>query len=167
MATGNNFLTLINGVKTLVASISAFTGNPNEIVSTNASGVIEPDLLPVDIDTFSWAVSRNATGVTNQFLRRQNGVPTNLAPYLCPYDAEIYYVSANCQASTPNATTWDLAIQINGGGNIVLATVPGTGDTVTAAVSQNVNAGDLVAIGMINQSATVNRPSGELFLRRR
>ena len=46
MASSNVFLTLTSGIKTLVSSISAFTGNANEIISTNASGVINPDLLP-------------------------------------------------------------------------------------------------------------------------
>ena len=166
MATDSTFLTLVNGVKTLVTSISAFTGTANEIISTDSNGLISADLLPNDVDTWSWAVSRNATGVSNQALRRQNGTPTNLAPYIAPFDCEIYYVTASSQASEPDATTWDAAIQINGGGSIVLASVPGTGDIVTSTASQSLSSGDAVAIGMINQSATVDRPSIELFLRR-
>ncbi len=167
MATANTFLTLVSGVKTLVTAISSFTGSANEVISTNGDGFVDPTLLPVDTDTFSWAVSRNANGVSNQFLRRQNGTPTNLAPYVAPYDANIYYVTASCSASTANSTTWDLAIRVNGGANIILATVPGTGDQIEATANQDISAGDLISIGMVNQSATVDRPSGELFVRRR
>lgn len=45
MAT-NRFLTLVNGVKTLVSAISSFTGNANEIVATDGSGFIDASLLP-------------------------------------------------------------------------------------------------------------------------
>ena len=166
MATDSKFLTLVNGICTQVSSISAFTGTANEIISTDSNGLISADLLPNDVDTWSWAVSRNANNVSNQALRRQNGTPTNLAPYITPFDAEIYYVTASSQSNEPDTTTWDAAIQINGGASIVLASVPGTGDQVEASASQSLSAGDRVAIGMINQSATVNRPSIELFLRR-
>ena len=168
MASGNTFLSLaLDGTKELLTAISAFTGNANEIVATDSNGLVSADLLPPDVETWSWAVARNANNVTNQALRKQNGTPTNLSPYVAPFDCVIYAGTANSQATTPDATTWDAVIQINGGANIILAAVPATGDQVEFTASQNLNAGDLVAIGMANQSAVVNRPSIELHLRGR
>ena len=167
MATGNNFLTLINGVKTLVASISSFTGNANEIVSTNSSGVIEPDLLPVDIDTFCWSVARSQNNVSEQALRRPDRTPTNQAPYIAPYDCTIYFISAGCNTVEPDASTFDIAIRINGGGSIVLASIPGTGDDVQIPLTQNLTAGDRVEIRMENESTGINRPFADLYGRRR
>lgn len=167
MATSSNFLTLINGEKTLVTSINSFTGNPNEVISTDTTGLINSNLLPVDIDTFVWSVARNATNVSNQFLRRADRTPTNLAPFVTPFNAEIFYITAASQSNEDDTTTWDAIISINGGADIVLASIPGTGDQVESSVSQNLNAGDLVSIGMANQTQTVNRPYIDLYIRRR
>ena len=76
-------------------------------------------------------------------------------------------VTAESNAAEPDATTWDLEIEINGGAGIVLASVPGTGDQVEASISQNLNAGDRVSIWLRNQSAAVNRPAAIVYGRRR
>ena len=47
MASGNTFLSLTTGgIKQLLSAISAFTGNANEIVATDGSGLIDSSLLP-------------------------------------------------------------------------------------------------------------------------
>ena len=91
MATASNFLTLVNGVKTLVSSISAFTGTANEVVSTNGSGFIDATLLPpgVGVKTVQ-AVANGAIGagdyvniyddtgtLTVQLADESTGIPAN------------------------------------------------------------------------------------------
>ena len=68
MASATNFLTLVNGVKTLVASISAFTGNANEVVSTNGSGFIDPSLLPAGIGAKTATVTASGALAAGDFV---------------------------------------------------------------------------------------------------
>ena len=50
MASGNTFLSLaLDGTKQLLSAISAFTGNANEVVATDGSGLLDPSLFPPGI----------------------------------------------------------------------------------------------------------------------
>lgn len=50
MASGNTFLSLsATGIKQLLSAISAFTGNANEIVATDGSGLLDSSLFPPGI----------------------------------------------------------------------------------------------------------------------
>ena len=112
--------------------------------------------------TFAYSVSRNASNQGNQFLRRQNGAPTNTVPYIVPFDSTIYAATAE---NNPNdvAATWDFVVEVNGVAQVTLA-VPGTDHKVTNnALSVDVSEGDEVTMRMLNQSQTVNHPSGSVF----
>ena len=49
--TTNKFVTIINGIRTLVTAISASTGasDANKIISTGSSGTIDPSFMPVGV----------------------------------------------------------------------------------------------------------------------
>ena len=68
MASSNVFLTLVSGVKTLVSSISAFTGNANEIISTDGSGLIDASLLPPGSTPKTVTVTANGNLTAGDFV---------------------------------------------------------------------------------------------------
>ena len=168
MAGARDFLTKISGITTLVRSISAFTGNANEVISTDSGGLVSEDLLPEPtVQNFVWEVGRNQNNVTEQALRRAGNTPTNQSPFTCAFDTNLYYVSAGCNTAEADASTFDIAIRVNGGGSTVIASIPGTGDDVQTSLDIDLSTGDRVEIRMENESTGINRPYACLYGRRR
>ena len=71
MAGGNTFLTIISsGIAELRSAISTFTGNANEIISTNGSGVIDNSLLPSNLGSITVAgVTAVGTVTAGEFVQ--------------------------------------------------------------------------------------------------
>ena len=69
MASGNTFLSLAaSGIKQLLTAISSFTGNANEIVSTDGSGLIDVSLTNAVLLTTNQTVNGEKTFVDNIFI---------------------------------------------------------------------------------------------------
>ena len=103
MATANTFLTLVNGVKTLVSSISTFTGTANEIVSTNGSGVIDATLLPPGVAPKSVTVTASGALAAGDFVN----IFDNLGTLTAQLADESTGLNANgfVTAAIPDTTT--------------------------------------------------------------
>ena len=132
----------------------------------NSSGtpvLINPDLIAVDNYTFP--AGRNSNISSDQALRRQNNVFTNVSPYLVPYDSEIYAVGA-INRNLNITRTWDFVVEVNGSVIITLS-IPNNNyknsqDGLSIAVNQN----DEIAIYFRNASAAISRPCGAVYGRR-
>lgn len=131
MATSNVFLTLVSGVKTLVSSISSFTGSANEIVSTNGSGFIDPSLLPPGVGAKTYTMTADGNLTAGMFVNifddssvlsarpadESLGFPANgfvLDPILDNATGTVYASGVNTALAglTPGQTYW---LDVSGG----------------------------------------------------
>ena len=133
------------------------SGSPSRILY---NGNILAYLSELSNGELSWSFSaaRNGTYNIDADLRRQNGTPTNLAPYIIPINATIVAISASCNGTE----TWDAEVYINNtevGQVSVVAS-----DKAYAIVSINVNAGDEVRFRFnMGSSGAVDRPAMSAF----
>lgn len=109
-----------------------------------------------------WSVARNATNQPNQFLRRQNGTPTNVCPYIAPVDCTVY--AATAENDPTDTTAWTLRVEVNGVGVYDLIKTGGTNSVTDSPLGVDIDQGDSVTIRMVNQAGTVDRPGGSIYL---
>ena len=134
---------------------------PGGVVIANASGVLSVD-TGTSFATFTWLACRNGSISTDQALRRQNGVFISSCPYIAPYDATIYAVTAENNPSS-TVTTWDFEVDVNGVNQISLS-VPNTDHKAEdSALALNINAGDEIVIFMRNASGLIPNPGGAVY----
>lgn len=91
---------------------------------------------------FTVAAASNANLNTNRFLDRQDGLATNLGPYVMPYNAQIKGISL----STDGAETWTAIVYINGSPSTAQLASGGADSAYTYALSTAVSAGDKISI---------------------
>lgn len=120
----------------------------------------------VNPDFFEFPAGRNGNISSNQSLRRQDGMFISTNPYPVPYDGVIYCVSA--ERENVNLTrTWDLVVEVN---TTVVHTVnvtSGNRSIENDGLAINVNKGDSVVIYFRNASASINKPGGVVYGKRR
>jgi len=63
-----------------------------------------------NIDTAYIFASRNSNVVVDQYLRTEDGIPMNLAPFLLPVNSVLSGISATCTS----ASNWQIEIHNNG-----------------------------------------------------
>ena len=116
-------------------------------------------------DRFVFPAARNANINSDQALRRQDRVFTNVSPYSVPYDGEIYCITAE-RENFQLTRTWDLEVEVNG--SIVRTVSVGSGQQSVQddGLNISVSAGDLVTIYFRNASATIRKPAGIVYGRR-
>ena len=113
MASSNEFLTLVpSGIAELRSAVSAFTGNPNEIIATNGSGVIDTQFLDgVVFTTTNQTINGEKTFVDNIFI--DDSVPLDALEIgyfdnLAPADPNTYGIrrtgTSGYFAFMPNST---------------------------------------------------------------
>lgn len=157
---------LTSGKQVLVDAITSFTGIAEQIIATGSDGKIDLSLLK-DYDSFDFYAGRNGNAQPNQFLRREDRIPTNEAPLVVPMDSTIYSATAGDRDQNINAT-WDLEITINGGSaTTVVSTVGGQLSNTNSSLSVDVTEGDRITLAMVNQSETIRDPYGSIHGRRR
>lgn len=160
------FTQITSGVLQLVDAITSFTGNSEEILATGSDGKIDTSLIK-EYDSFEFYATRNRNNQPNQFLRREDSIPTNEAPFKVKFDGEIFGAAVGDRDQNINSA-WDLEITINGASpTVVLSKLAGSASNTTEGLSINVSAGDLITLAMVNQSETIRDPSGSIHGRRR
>ena len=168
------FLTTPNGTKTNSIRLTIENdGTLNVAAQTDYElKVTADDDIPnkkyVDDHTksFEFPVCRNAANQGNQFLRRQNGTPTNLCPYTVPFDGTIFAATAE-HSPTDTVPGWDLQVNVNGVSVYTLSLTAGNTEVTGNSVSVDVDEGDRISIQMVNQTAVVDYPGGCIFVRAR
>lgn len=168
------FLTTPNGSKSANVNLTI-----EEDGTLNVAGQTDYELKVTDDDDipnkryadrrqWDWSVARNAANQGNQFLRRQNGTPTNLTPYIVPVDATIDMVSAGHQPTDPTNPDWDFRVLVNGVVQVTLF-IDGSvsSSSIDASVSFDVSAGDEITMDMANQTAVVDYPAGSVHFTER
>lgn len=128
MASGKTFLSkALNGTTELLSAISSFTGNAEEIVATNSSGVLDKDLvLKAPYVSTGWRFNLTATS----FLREDIfGDLTNINPIRLAFDCEIIAITASNRLADTDG--WTAQIYINGGLVPALNTVVSGGSAQT------------------------------------
>lgn len=108
-------------------------------------------------------VARNGNNAGPQFLRRQNGTPTNSCPYVVPFDSVIYIVTTSNNSSS-QVESWDFIVEVNETPVITINNPSGTRTTVDD-VSVNVSRGDRIRIRIANLSNPIDQPGGTIYLR--
>lgn len=154
---------LTNTPVTLLYGEPAWDDTNEKLYIGNSAGT--PILINSDFDNFTFPAGRNANISSDQALRRQNNVFTNVSPYIVPYNGEIYAAGA-VNRNLNIARTWDFEVERNG--TIILTlSVPNT--TYKASIdglSISVNAGDEIVLYFRNASNTISRPCGAVYGRR-
>lgn len=109
----------------------------------------------------SFRAGRSANA-TNIYLRDADGVPSNLSPYILPFDAYLIGISA----STDGAETWTAEVHKE------LSLISGATLDITAADSGqrsdleiSLNAGD--EINLYCNGTAINRPTVTVFFKKR
>lgn len=156
---------LTNTPTTLLYGEPAWSDVTEYLYVGNSSGT--PILIndPAKSDRFIFAAARNANINNDQALRRQNGVFTNVNPYVVPYDSIIYCITAERQ--NINLTrTWDLVVEVNGSPVQTLNIGSGSRTVQNDNLNISVNSGDNLSIYFRNSSNTINRPGGVVYGRR-
>ena len=172
--TRTEFLTTPNGTQAAVVRLNIEadgTLNTGDTVDYELLVTADDDIpnkLYADRRQWDWSVARNAANQGNQLLRRQNGTPTNLTPYIAYVDATIDAISAGHDPNDATNPDWDFQVLVNG---VVVLTlfVDGSVDhkAFDATVSVNVSAGDEITMQMANQTAVVDYPAGSIHLTER
>ena len=142
----------------------------NQVTGINVPDPVNPQDIATKIyvdrlfrtNSFVYFCARNAVISTDQALRRQNGTFTSSNPYIVPYQAVIYAVTAENNPSD-TGDSWDFEVEVNGR-IVVSITVPNTDhkvfdDTLKIGVSK----GDEVVMYFRNASGAVNRPGGAVY----
>jgi len=108
-------------------------------------------------------VGRNHPTVTNQYLRNEGGVPTNLNGFVLPWNATLISIS---MSGNLNTQTWTAEIRKNGGG-IGLDTLTIVNNYTNYSDTNNIdfNAGDRIQIYC--NGTSIDYPHVTLFFRRR
>lgn len=102
------------------------------------------DIVYAHTDIFVVDSARNSANTTNSFLRSGNGVPTNLTPFVIPFDATLIFVAAINQYTVTE--TWDARVYANVSSPTLLATVSVvSGYKAYSSFNVNVPAGDEIA----------------------
>jgi hypothetical protein len=136
------------------------TGN---ILATNISGTT----LYGDLDwsylqnikhSWQWDAGRNGTTASSIDLERGGGVPTNLTPFILPYDATIHAMSAGANTSG----VWEAEVLVNG--SVVNTLSITTTKNKVTGLSININADDEVRLRFNKTGGNINSPSISLFL---
>ena len=84
-----------------------------DYTSTNLQDAVLEAQTIVDAKIFNmshtFGFARNSGNTTDQWLRKQDGTPANLSPYVVAYDSDIIAVAGACDI----AQTWDAEIYRN------------------------------------------------------
>jgi hypothetical protein len=116
----------------------------------------------LDVSTEREGSGRNATGVSNSFLRGYNGAPTNLSPILIPEDITIVGVSL----LSNNAVTWSaLILPTTGTTPIYTLASGGANQAIDNAVNVDVASGQRLRVYCLGTG--VNYPRIDIMYRRR
>jgi len=157
---------LTNTPTTLLYGEPAWADADEYLYVGNSSG--SPILIndPAKSDRFVFPAARNANINSDQALRRQNGVFTNVNPYTVPYDGIIYCITAERQ--NINLTrTWDLVVEVNAAVIRTLSVGSGQRDLQDDNLNIAVSAGDDIAIYFRNAvGGNINKPGGVVYGRR-
>ena len=82
------YINLVSGLQKLVSTIQAFTGTPDEVVSTNASGFIDASLIdPAATEDKKVTVTSGEALTAGQFVYFDEGDSGNA--YIAGYDASL------------------------------------------------------------------------------
>jgi len=119
--------------------------------------------LPVTLDaasskkSWNWTATSEANKNTNRYLDREDGLATNIAPYISFYNAYIRAISLY----TGTAGTWTAQVRVNG---VSQATLNSTGSQkkYVSGLSVSINAGDEVSVYMSGTS--ISKPSVNVFI---
>lgn len=106
---------------------------------------------------------RNHSTVTNQFLRFEGDVPSNLNGFVLPWNATLIALSMSCNSNTQ---TWTLEVRKNGGG-VSQDSLTSTNQYSNYSNTNNTDfsAGDRIMIYC--NGTSIDYPHATLFFRRR
>lgn len=153
-----------------------FFDNSGTSISANN---VEDAIQEVDSDVvaltalqsaFCMTFARDRRRVTNLWLDTEDSIPSNLSPFVLPFDATIIAISG----ATRDLETFDAEIHVNAvvraGGTPVMASSIGTlaftaSNSETLSVNIDVSQGD--EIGVYCRGTGVNRPTITIFFKRR
>jgi len=160
-AFGLNFTTTFNPVMEwigiiasptpLVPVVGDFAGKWKNYTGNSEFGLLTPSF------------SRNRNFVTDQFLRDIDGTPSNLAPYILPWNARLTAISMSNVGVT---SSWTAEVYVNG------VLLPGGSLSCVASTKNynnlyaiDLNANDEISVYM--NGVGIDRPKANLVLRRR
>ena len=129
------------------------------LTATDVQAAID-ELEVIATSNRSWVLdaARNTTAVNLDLdLRRGDGTPTNIAPFIVPFNATITYLSATSQT----VGNWTFAVWINDVPATSLAMTGLTGDT---AVSVAVTAGDRIRLRFDHTGTDIDYPAGQVWI---
>jgi hypothetical protein len=111
-----------------------------KILQSDASGNATWTTQTTAKKTWSWGASRNSANATLSYIRTFDGTPTNIAPYVVPFNCNITDITC----STSVNETWTAEVHVNGvaAGSI---SVTAASSDVSTGLSIAVAAGDLIS----------------------
>ena len=113
-----------------------------------------------------WASATNSATVTNLYQRRQNGTPSDLSPYVAPFDMTIVAVTTSSNSSQ----TWDAEVRKAPANsttfsNIHTLSVSSSFQGSSTGLTINVDAGERVA--MFIAGTTITYPNIDIYWKSR
>lgn len=162
------FLTKVSGKLKLANAIAAFTGIAKQIIATNDWGKVDRTFLPF---SWVWSTAINSGNVGSGFLRRQNGTPTNLVPYVSAYPAYIEAISLENRPSEQD--DWVLNIFVNGNLAWTFAKPQGQNfklfpDDGSFSLDLPLERGDAVSLRCVRiNNGNISNPGVSLYIRQR
>lgn len=124
-----------------VEGLIAWDSTDNELQVFDSANWITLGDLNNPKRTWNWGAARNASNVTNQYIRTFNGTVTNLCPYVVPFDC----ILTDLTCSTRDNETWVAEVREDprpGGAETVIASISVGGP----AANQGSNIGLSVAL---------------------
>lgn len=160
-AIGTGFTTVFNPAKEYIGIIASPT--PLTPVVGDFLGYWKNYTGNSEFGLLTQSFSRNWGYVTDQYLRVEDGSPSNISPVTMYWDGTIRAIGMNNQGTH----TWTAEVHVNG------VLLPGATLTVTAGnsnynnlfVGLDVNAGDKISVYMIGTG--IEYPKVDLSIRRR
>lgn len=111
--------------------------------------------------SWEWSAARNGIYTADADLRRQDGTPTNLSPYVVPVNCELIAISASCDGNE----TWDAEVWVNDS-EVAQTSLNNTDNAYTIVSSVTLNAGDKVRLRFkLGSSGGVNNPAMSVFFK--
>jgi len=108
-------------------------------------------------------VGRNHSTVTDQYMRSEGDVPTNLNGFVLPWDATLISLSMSGRLNTQ---TWTIEIRKNGGGVAQdTLTINNSYSNYNSNNNTDFNAGDRIMVYC--NGTSIDFPRATLFFRRR
>jgi hypothetical protein len=140
--------------------ITGVTGVSGNTGPTGFQGITGPT-GPLE-DYFSFTTARNSANTTNIYLRTSDGVPTNLAGFVLPFDATIVGIGG----ASNDTDTWVGEVRKNGAATVLASlSISAAAEGSTGPLSVDVNADDIIQTYC--NGSQVNYPVLVVYLKRR